>query len=518
MKITKKLLSIVLSVGMVFTSVSTPNFAFAEDLATDTDATVIEETTTEEQLEVEQTTEQVEISNNESEETNSETDAEKSTEEIDLVTFDHNYSDVDTSIINTNELFVQTNDVTVFTYNTTVESNYDNVYIISFDSVDEARFAYSYYIDKVDYITDLSNVVSLSEESEEQPTEDVADLSNVNEGDDALSNLNDIDVTDYSGYIALIDSGANADVNLDITGTGTNDTLGHGTKMYNYIKEENPNAKVLSIKAFEGNKTDAASVYAAIKLAIESKVSIINMSFVANDIEKNEIIKDAINEAIANNIIVIGAAGNYSGNAKNYIPGCIDDVITVGAVNEDGTLYETSNYNADLYVIATSTSEATARYSGIYTSGNESDKVFIEVVPKKENDDVEELDGVTLQFGADSNKTTPAGSPGSTILPEQINTWSSVSGSGTSGISFTVTSVTAERPYQSTSGPYGSENWSEDMGHWVTADEINNNGIWTGSYGYTAGAIPYPCTDSNIQGWRSYVNSAWWNSAIWWGS
>ena len=86
-----------------------------------------------------------------------------SNEEDSFIVFDHMYSDADTSVVNTTELFVETNEPSVFTKNTTVESNYENIYIISFSSVEEARYAYSYYIDKVSFITDLSNAVTLAE-------------------------------------------------------------------------------------------------------------------------------------------------------------------------------------------------------------------------------------------------------------------------------------------------------------------------------------------------------------------
>jgi hypothetical protein len=394
-------MALLLSACMIFTSTGTTR-AFADDLATNTDAqTTIEESYTEEEV----TTEEVVVESTEESVTTEEITEESTTEETteadskeseeteegeveepEFITFDHMYSDVEVSGINTKELFVETDNVSVFTKNTTVESNYDNVYIISFESIEEARFAYSYYIDKVNFISDMSNVVTLAEETETSE-EDVADMSNVNEGDDSLSNLNDISVKDYSGYIALIDSGVNtADAKLSVLGDDGSDTLGHGTKMYNYIKEENPNAKVVSIKAFDGNKTNIVDVYAAIKLAIESKVSVINMSFVAVNNGDNELLYAITQEAINNGIIVIGAAGNYSSSANNYIPSAVPSVISVGAANEDGTLYSISNYDADLYVVATSTSEAAARYSGIYSSNKESDKVFKELVDTNEND------------------------------------------------------------------------------------------------------------------------------------
>ena len=304
--------------------------------------------------------------------------------ELPLVQFDHYFTEIDESLVQTSDLLVQTDDVSVFTKNTNVVSNFDNVYVISCASVEEARYVYSYYVNKVTNISDMSNILSIATD---ENAEDVADLNNLNNGEDPIANLSETDIKDYSDYIALIDTGANADVNFSVVGDDTTDSNGHGTAMLGYIREENPNAKVMSIKVFNGNSTDAASVYAGIKLAIESNVSIINLSLVGANVQKNQIVADVIQEAIDNGITVIGAAGNYNTDAKNFIPGCVDGVIVVGAVNENGTKYSTSNYNASLYVVATSTSEATARYTGIITNKEYSDysKVFASILSENED-------------------------------------------------------------------------------------------------------------------------------------
>lgn len=369
------------------TEVTTEKTTEVTTEATTEVSTEKEEVTTEKEAETttEKATEEVT--------TEGETTEEPTTEEVvvELVEFDHYFSTIDESLVNTSDLLVKTDDANVFTKNTNVVSNYDDVYIISCDSVEQARYTYSYYVDKVKAISDMSNIISMANEDDVE--EDKADLSDINNGNDALSNLNDIDVSNYSNYIALIDSGANADVNYSVVGDNTSDTVGHGTKMLQYIKEENPKAKVMSIKVFDGNTTNAANVYAGIKLAIESNVKVINLSLVGANVEKNAIVKDVINEALANGIVVIGAAGNYGVNAKNYISGCIDGVITVGAANEDGTKFATSNYNADVYVVAESTSEATARYSGMYTANNtKNDRVFTKLVEPTEDDEDEQTD------------------------------------------------------------------------------------------------------------------------------
>ena len=370
-------------------------------------------------------------------------------EEIEYIEFDHYYSEINEAAVSTSDLFVITGDSSVFTRNTNVVSNYDDAYIIECSSVEEARFVYSYYIDKVDFITDMSTVVSVAtadetdldttdpvdvteplEEDirnipdEEVPTEetqdyvdesvtpdieetttsgtdeitdatepveqepDVADLSDLNNGNDAIANLNDIDTVhnDYTGYIALIDTGANAHANFTVLGGDTFDHNGHGTDMLGYIRSENPLAQVVSIKVSEDGNATAADIYAGFRLAIDLNVSVINLSMTGIDGEQNAIIKTIIQEAIDAGIVVIGSAGNNGVSARYFIPGCIDDVITIGAVDDFGTKIAISNYNADYYVVADSTSEAAARYTGIYTAGlaDISLKVFDQV---EEDDD-----------------------------------------------------------------------------------------------------------------------------------
>ena len=365
---------------------TTPDVDVPPNITTEaTEVTTTEEVTTETTTEkaTEATTEKTttEVTTTEKE---TDTTTETVEEELPVVEFNHYFTEIDESLVETSDLIVTTNDASIFTKNTNVVSNFDNAYIISCDSVEEARYVYSYYVDKVDTITDLSKVISVATDDNDK---DIADMSDINDGNDALSNLNDIDVNNYAGYIALIDTGANADVNFSVVGDDTSDSNGHGTKMLNLIKAENPAAKVMSIKVFNGSKTDAASVYAGIKLAIESKVSVINLSLVGSNVEKNAIVKDAINEAIANGITVIGAAGNYNISAKKFIPGCIDDVIVIGAANEDGTKYATSNTDADYYVVAESTSEATAIYTGLYTADKLDDERIFSGNSKDNKDD-----------------------------------------------------------------------------------------------------------------------------------
>lgn len=329
------------------------------------------------------------------------------------VEFDHYYSDIDESLVQTSDLMIKTSDSSVFTRNTNVVSNYGDVYIISCESVEEARFVYSYYVGRVDFITDLSAVIEVTDIDEDVdtddesvvPTEDtlesepanipeiipgpvaeddVADLSDLNNGNDPIANLNDIDVTDVEVEpmtIALIDTGANTETTYSVIDSDTIYENGHGNTMLGYILEENPDANVISIKVAEdGSNANAADIYAGFRLAIDLNVDIISFSMVGFDNQNNAILKDIIQEAIDAGIVVVGSAGNNNTTARIFVPGCIDDVYTIGACTEGGVKYPMSNFDADYYVVGTSTSEATARFAGIYSADRLEECLFFNYV------------------------------------------------------------------------------------------------------------------------------------------
>lgn len=69
-----------------------------------------------------------------SEATEETTETSETTEApAELIVFDHYYTEIDESVVNTSDLFVQTSDASVFALNTNVVSNYDDVYIIACD-------------------------------------------------------------------------------------------------------------------------------------------------------------------------------------------------------------------------------------------------------------------------------------------------------------------------------------------------------------------------------------------------
>ena len=86
--------------------------------------------------------------------------------------------------------------------------------------------------------------------------------------------------------IALIDTGVNDEgtvARTSVFGDDGRDENGHGTKMFRFMKEEYPEASILSIKAMGADgRGQVSDIYAAIQYAMELKVDVINLSISAS--------------------------------------------------------------------------------------------------------------------------------------------------------------------------------------------------------------------------------------------
>ncbi|MGN8739533.1 VaFE repeat-containing surface-anchored protein [Bilifractor sp. HCP3S3_D3] len=252
-------------------------------------------------------------------------------------------------------------------------SSYDGLYLIQYPSEKAAKKAYDSYLETADFV-DIDNA-SLSAADSDTDITDVTEDHVMTEESNPLTELADAPSGNVKkGTIALIDTGASKGGNVteavSMLGDDASDDNGHGTQMAGYITEEDPDARILSIKALDANGNGTpSSVTAAIKYAIERKVSVINLSLSGTKTAETSAVEEAVKEAVQTGIVVIGAAGNNGKNAKYYIPGGIDEAIIAGAADEEGQKIKDTNYGdtVDYYVAAASTSEAAARLSGIYS-------------------------------------------------------------------------------------------------------------------------------------------------------
>ena len=175
--------------------------------------------------------------------------------------------------------------------------------------------------------------------------------------------------TGENKIIAVIDTGYTYHEMLDnniidgknFTYEDNNDTNvfvdynGHGTHVAGIITLVAPNVKLLILKALDRNGGgNYKNIADAINYAISQNVDVISMSL--GGLESNENIYEAIKNAINRNILVVCAAGN-DGDGKceteeNNYPGAYNEVIEVGAIDENYKIANFSNSNKNIDLIA----------------------------------------------------------------------------------------------------------------------------------------------------------------------
>ena len=272
-------------------------------------------------------------------------------------------------------------------------SEYEGVYLLQFEDKDTTMAAYAYLMQYADFI-DVDTAVEIAEEDESSEDTPITTDTVMSEEENPFKELSDSlkeqpDIDSDDKVIALIDSGVGHhetetdeegeehDVliqdehvinSVSVIGEDTADDNGHGDRMLAYILEEAPDAQIMSIKAIgEDGKGDISAVYAAMMYAIENDADIINLSLSAPATAENAVLKDAVEKAKDAGITVVASAGNNNKDARFYTPGNLDDVYTIGSAGEHGEKLEQSNYGdcVDFAVISKTTSEASARFSGI---------------------------------------------------------------------------------------------------------------------------------------------------------
>lgn len=292
-----------------------------------------------------------------------------------------------------------------------ISAKYSNMYVLEYDSQDEADKAKSELKDKGK--VDAEQVLSIDENT--QSSTDVVSTKDI---DTAINQADQKNAKNYSGknVIALIDTGSDGSTvdAVSFVDGDASDHQGHATKMIKAIRKQDSNAKILALKALDDNGNGTtASIVSAIQYAIDSHVSIINMSFsgLAND--DTSLIEAKVKEAVKAGITVIASAGNNTLDASNFVPANVSGVITVGACDEDGVVLRSSNYGDDVdwYVNASATSGAAATVSGMISKYGKVKEVKANVFSSKSvTGNTNELVNVTIT--GDNISVTDAGGSG----------------------------------------------------------------------------------------------------------
>jgi subtilisin family serine protease len=185
------------------------------------------------------------------------------------------------------------------------------------------------------------------------------------------------DVQKETVYVAVLDTGVDYDhvdlenrvdekMGYDFVNDDDDamDDNGHGTHVSGIIAAEMDNDEgvvgivgdldvvIIPIKVLDsdgsGNEGD---IVEGIEYAIEQGADIINISF-GGVISDADDLKGAIEDALAEDILVVAASGNNSESCDMYIPASIEGVYTVAASDSDDTISSFSNYGESLDISA----------------------------------------------------------------------------------------------------------------------------------------------------------------------
>ena len=145
---------------------------------------------------------------------------------------------------------------------------YENIYIIEYTSIEDVKKAY------INYKTKSINVEpDLEIEAAQQNTENINTQQGLpvnNNGEDSTQPTED-EKKDYTGTIALLDSGSDANNqniidSISMIDDNPNDENGHGSLMADFIVQENPSARIVSVKVLDENaKGSIAPIMAGIR-------------------------------------------------------------------------------------------------------------------------------------------------------------------------------------------------------------------------------------------------------------
>ena len=164
-------------------------------------------------------------------------------------------------------------------------ANYQNIYLIQYDTVEDAMKAYVKYTDAGLTAEPDAPIIAASQDALAEDN-DIA----ITEGNNPISMLaeeaeNATSVISNKKIIALLDTGTLESPNVINRISLIDDSLngnGHGDEMVNDIVEQNPDAEIISIRIMGNDgKGTISSILAGMEYAIEQNVDIINLSLYA---------------------------------------------------------------------------------------------------------------------------------------------------------------------------------------------------------------------------------------------
>lgn len=145
-----------------------------------------------------------------------------------------------------------------------------------------------------------------------------------------------------------------------------NDDEGHGTHVAGIVADNTTNnVKLKGYKVLNSQGSGSSiNIINAIQTAVSEKVDVINLSLGAPG--KNSAMAEIINNAVKKGITVCVAAGNSGANANNYSPACIENCITVAAIDFESDFPSWTNWGSCVDIIAPGVSINSTYNNGSY--------------------------------------------------------------------------------------------------------------------------------------------------------
>ncbi len=126
--------------------------------------------------------------------------------------------------------------------------------------------------------------------------------------------------------------------------------FGHGTMVAGLVRLTAPAAKIMPLRAFDGDGVASLSdIVRAIYWAVDNGADAINMSF-STDFASEELTR-AINYAKKNKVTCVSSAGNAGSEELTY-PAAFGTILGVASVDLDGNLSPFSSFGPDLVTLA----------------------------------------------------------------------------------------------------------------------------------------------------------------------
>lgn len=237
----------------------------------------------------------------------------------------------------------------------------DKIYIYQYSDITSANAALEYY-NSLSYVqwaeTDgIMKGQSLSYGNDMMGSDEAKEYINKN------ISKNEVNVAVIDGGINFhlknfIDSGRVIDSGVNLSNSSTEGTAQqdhgnyHGSNITSIILDNTSDSvNIIGYKALnkKGLATDS-SVAMCIMTAVDDNVDIINLSLGAKG--QSDLITEAVNYALENNVVVIVSAGNYCDDTADYYPANIENVIAVGSIDYNGNRTFFSNYGEEVDFVA----------------------------------------------------------------------------------------------------------------------------------------------------------------------